>query len=102
MRITAKEAYEKALIKINSESILDTIYRNISDVSEKGYMTYYINSDNMLNYGFTGPMTDTLFKNDNVRVKVIDQLKEFGFDVTFTRSRITINWNKKWELTENK
>lgn len=94
MRITAKEAYERALIKINSESILDTIYKNISDTSEKGYMIYCINSDNMFNYGFTEPMIDTLFKNNNVRIKVIDQLREFGFDVVFTKSRITIIWNK--------
>lgn len=102
MRITAKEACEKALIKINSESILDVIYKNIANASEKGHMTYYISCDNMANYGFTEPMIDTLFKNDNVRVKVVDQLKEFGFDVIFNQSRIAIIWNKKWEPAENK
>ena len=40
MRISAKEAWERAQIKCSAESILDAIYRNISE--ESRYGNYFI------------------------------------------------------------
>lgn len=95
MRITAQEAREKASIKLNSESILDVIYKNIGNLSSKGYMVYTIHSDKILNDGFTNPMIDELFNNSKVEDEITNQLQEFGFKVLRYQYCITIKWNNE-------
>lgn len=99
MRITAKEALDKAMTKISSESILDVIFTNISHIASTGYTKYIIYGQLSYNPGFEDPMIKELYENKATRDRVINVLEELGYDVTvFPEPSILI----KWEPVENK
>ena len=92
MRITAKEARERAQIKCGSESILDAIYRNISEESRYGNYFIEIYHNNVKLLDFTKGMIDSLISDKEVQDRVISDLTNLGYIVKINKYSIIVSW----------
>lgn len=91
MRISAKEAWERAQIKCSAESILDAIYRNISE--ESRYGNYFIEIyHNCKLSEFTKGMIDSLISDKEIQDKVISDLTNLGYKVTVNKYSVIVSW----------
>ena len=93
MRISAREALEKANVTLGSEKIADTIFSKISNVSELGLKKVSIYKD-MPNGFITAPMSDKLFVFEETYKYIENLLKNLGYKIEHTDSVIIISWNE--------
>ena len=94
MRISAKEAFEKANVALSPEKIVDIIFSRISSASETGLKQICIYKDMPCVIGLTAPMNEELFTFGDIYKYIEDLLTNLGYKIDHSLSTITIRWNE--------